>query len=218
MNENKVLERGPPELKNEALSEPEAALLRAVLGRGAFVTRLARAPGGWRTLSEHELRGLKLTPRQKNAVLALQVLVRRSYPDLVQCTVACAADVARVYGHRLGGEVREVLLALALDGKNRVLAEVIVAEGGAHGVSLRPRDVLRPLLRIGASAFILIHNHPSGDPIPSEGDVLLTRTLQDCATAVGVPLVDHVIIAGRGGGMVSLLDHGVVSAATSRDR
>ncbi len=214
MNDNDVLERGPPELKNEALSEPEAALLRAVLGRGAFVTRLARALGGWRTLSEHELRALRLTPRQKNAVLALQVLVQKSYPDLVRRTVACAADVGRVYGHRLGGEMREVLLALALDGKNRVLAEVVVAEGGAHGVSLRPRDVLRPLLRIGASAFILVHNHPSGDPTPSEGDLLLTRALEECATAVGVPLVDHVIIAGRGGGMVSLLNLGVVTAVT----
>jgi DNA repair protein RadC len=69
--------------------------------------------------------------------------------------------------------------------------------------------VLRPLLRIGASRFILVHNHPSGDPYPSVEDITLTRVVAECGAAAGVPLVDHIIVAGRGGGFTSLVSLGL---------
>jgi DNA repair protein RadC len=106
------------------------------------------------------------------------------------------------------------MLAVGLDGKSHFLAEVEIAAGGSHGLAVRPRDVLRPLLRAGASAFILLHNHPSGDPTPSKEDVAMTRLVAECAASVDVPFVDHVIVGGRGGGVVSLLELGVIAPVT----
>jgi DNA repair protein RadC len=207
----------PPALTDE-YAEPEGALLRAVLGDAPFVTRLARAPGGWRTLSLEALEELGLTLQEQNAVYALQVLVQRGYPELPRTKFITPATVGHVYGRRLSGLVREVMLAVALDGRSHFIAEIEIATGGAHGLAVRPRDVLRPVLRTGASAFILIHNHPSGDPTPSEQDIHMTRMVVDCASAVGLPMVDHVIIAGRGGGYVSFLGLGILAPVEERDR
>jgi DNA repair protein RadC len=215
MNEDDVLGRGPPGPNHrlhalaDEYAEPEVELLRAVFRGAPFVTRLARAPGGWRTLSEQEIDALELTREEKQGVLALQVLVERSYPELPKLKVPGPDAIGRVYGHRLGGLMREVMLAVALDGGNNFLAEVELATGGAHGVALRPRDVVRPVLRIGASSFILVHNHPSGDPYPSAEDIALTSVVTECGAAAGVPLVDHIIVAGRGGGFTSLVRLGL---------
>lgn len=208
MNDNHALGVGPLEQNvfPDALIEPEGELLRAVFRGASFVSRLARAPGGWRTLSKHELNAIGLSDEDLEAVRALQTLVQRSYPDMPKLQIVNSASVARIYKHRLGGLMHEVMLAIALDGKNHFLAEVEVGMGGLHQLAVAPRDVIRPLLRAGASSFILLHNHPSGDPTPSVEDLTMTRVMVACANAVGLPLVDHVIIGGRGGGYSSLLD------------
>jgi DNA repair protein RadC len=72
------------------------------------------------------------------------------------------------------------------------------------------RDVLRVALREAASSFILVHNHPSGDPTPSEEDVAFTRTIAAGAVLVGTPLVDHVVIAREHAS--SLFDLGLLKA------
>jgi DNA repair protein RadC len=59
-------------------------------------------------------------------------------------------------------------------------------------------DPLRLALRTGASGFVLVHNHPSGDPVPSKEDVAFTRRVAEAAVVVGIPLLDHVVVA-RGG-------------------
>jgi DNA repair protein RadC len=193
-----------------SFAEPERDLLQSVFFNAPFVIQLARAPGGWRTLSEHELLALGLSVEQRAAVLALQVLVQLSYPVLPKLTFLRPAELARIYGHRLGGLMHEVMFAVALDGKCHFLAEVEIATGGAHSLAVRPRDVLRPLLRGGASTFVLVHNHPSGDPTPSPEDLRMTRVVADCADAIGVPMIDHLIIGARGGGYRSLLELGVL--------
>jgi DNA repair protein RadC len=70
------------------------------------------------------------------------------------------------------------------------------------------RDPLRIALREGASAFVLVHNHPSGDPSPSDEDVTFTRDVAAAGAMVGTPLVDHVVVAADG--HRSLLDLGVL--------
>ncbi len=60
------------------------------------------------------------------------------------------------------------------------------------------RDVLSPALRDGASAIVLVHNHPSGDPTPSPEDIAMTRAVRSAGELVGIPLIDHVVVA-RGG-------------------
>jgi DNA repair protein RadC len=192
------------------LLEPEGDLL-ATAFPASIARKLARAPGGWRTLSEHELLELGLSPAERARVEAMQILTRRSFAPLPKTPVVNSAQVAAVYGQRLAGHTREVFLVVALNGRNEVLASVEVATGALHHLAITPAQVLAPVIRAGASSFIMLHNHPSGDPTPSPQDIALTKTHAAVAASVGIPLVDHVIIAGRGGGFRSLLDLGHLS-------
>jgi DNA repair protein RadC len=89
----------------------------------------------------------------------------------------------------------EELWVLALDGRNGLRAARLVASGGLHGLHVGVRDVLRPVLRDAASVFVLVHNHPSGSPAPSDEDIAFTQKVAETSAVVGTPLVDHVIIA-----------------------
>jgi DNA repair protein RadC len=104
----------------------------------------------------------------------------------------------------------EELWVLALDGRHGLRAARRVASGGLHGLQVGVRDVLRIALREAASAFILVHNHPSGDPTPSAEDVAFTSAVAAAATVVGTPIVDHVIIARQRSS--SLLALGLITA------
>jgi DNA repair protein RadC len=99
---------------------------------------------------------------------------------------------------RLAALDHEEVWLLGLDGKNGLRGAQRVAQGGAHGCALLPRDVLRPAVRDGASAIILLHNHPSGDPTPSLDDVRMTRALASACEIVGINLLDHVVVAREG--------------------
>lgn len=80
-----------------------------------------------------------------------------------------------------------------------------VASGGIHGLHVSARDPLRIALREAASGFVLVHDHPSGDPEPSDEDVAFTRNVAGAAALVGVPMFDHVIVARRRS--VSIVNH-----------
>jgi DNA repair protein RadC len=101
----------------------------------------------------------------------------------------------------------EELWTLALDGRNRLLQARCVARGGQHGCAVGARDILRVALRDGASGLVIVHNHPSGDPHPSSEDIAMTSALVTACEAVGLPLLDHVIVAEQGA--VSLFELGV---------
>jgi DNA repair protein RadC len=103
---------------------------------------------------------------------------------------------------RLSHLEHEEVWLLCLDGRNVLKAARRVARGGAHGCALTPRDVLTPALREAASAVVLVHNHPSGDPTPSPEDLHMTRALAAACELVGVPLLDHVVVAHGGAASV----------------
>jgi DNA repair protein RadC len=98
---------------------------------------------------------------------------------------------------RLATLDHEELWVLALDGHHGLRAARRVASGGIHGLHVGTRDALRVALREAASGFVLVHNHPSGDPTPSKEDVAFTHALAEGAALVGTPLLDHVIVARR---------------------
>lgn len=110
---------------------------------------------------------------------------------------ATSEDVYRLVAPRILIEEVEVMYVLCLDGQNHVKHMAEIARGGLHGCTLSGRDVLRVVLCAGASCFILVHNHPSGDPTPSPEDRHLTNVVAAGAELLGTPLVDHVIIAGN---------------------
>lgn len=83
---------------------------------------------------------------------------------------------------------------LFLDRKNVLIADEEQARGTVDHVPVYPREVVKRALELNASALILVHNHPSGDPTPSEADITMTCQIQDAARALGIVLHDHLII------------------------
>jgi DNA repair protein RadC len=83
---------------------------------------------------------------------------------------------------------------LFLDRKNVLVADEEQARGTVDHVPVYPREVVKRALELNASALILVHNHPSGDPTPSEQDILLTNQIADALTVMGIVLHDHLII------------------------
>jgi DNA repair protein RadC len=107
-----------------------------------------------------------------------------------------AADVLRLLRPRVVGLAQEVFFAIGIDARNGIIGEVEVARGLLTGVEVHPREVFRPLIRMAAAGAVVAHNHPSGDPTPSAEDIALTRRLRAVGELVGIPIVDHVVIAG----------------------
>ncbi|WP_374631006.1 DNA repair protein RadC [Ferrovibrio sp.] len=87
---------------------------------------------------------------------------------------------------------------LFLDRKNVVIADEEQQRGTVDHTPVYPREVVRRALELQASAVILVHNHPSGDPTPSKADIDMTRQVRDAAKTVGITLHDHVIVGRHG--------------------
>jgi DNA repair protein RadC len=103
----------------------------------------------------------------------------------------------------------EEMWVLSLDGRNLLRGTRRVAQGGVHRLSVAPRDILAAAIADGASTFVLAHNHPSGDPTPSADDITMTRVTAAAGDVMGVPMVDHVILA-RDGSYRSMLEMGII--------
>lgn len=121
---------------------------------------------------------------------------------------ACFEAIVKWARPRLVPLAHEEVWLLCLDSRNKLRSTRRVAQGGRHGCALMPADVLRPAIEEGASAIVLVHNHPSGDPTPSHADRSMTRTLGDACEILGMVLMDHIVVARQGA--VSLRELGVL--------
>ena len=126
-------------------------------------------------------------------VAARELGVASSATQPVPCT--SQIDVRRMVPW-LGHFETEVILAIVLDGHLHAKATVLIGKGGGSSAAIHARDVFMPLVRLGASAFVLVHNHPSGNPTPSREDVALTNALAKAGQVLGITLIDHIIVAG----------------------
>ncbi|UWP98416.1 DNA repair protein RadC [Aliiroseovarius crassostreae] len=88
----------------------------------------------------------------------------------------------------------EQFRVLYLDKKNMVIADEEQARGTVDHVPVYPREVVKRALELNASALILVHNHPSGDPTPSDSDMQMTRQVEQAASALGITLHDHLVV------------------------
>jgi DNA repair protein RadC len=95
-------------------------------------------------------------------------------------------------------EDHEEFRVLFLDKKNGLLADEVQGRGTVDHTPVYPREIVRRALELNASAVILVHNHPSGDPSPSQADIMMTQTIVAVAKPLGVNVHDHLII-GRNG-------------------
>jgi DNA repair protein RadC len=87
---------------------------------------------------------------------------------------------------------------LLLDAKNGLLRDDLIAFGTVDRVSISSREIVRRALDVGAAGMILAHNHPSGDPTPSQSDLAITREIFDATRLFDIRLLDHVIVARLG--------------------
>ncbi|HET9957312.1 MAG TPA: DNA repair protein RadC [Polyangiaceae bacterium] len=194
----------------EVLSDQD--LLAIVLGTGStgepvnlLAATLLDSEGGVTGLSRntpHRLAGRRgIGPAKAVRLAAAFELGRRAQihefgPDPL--TVRHFEQVVAWARPRLATLDHEEVWLLMLDAKNGLRSVRRISQGGSHACALTARDILRPALRDGASAIVLIHNHPSGDPTPSPEDVEMTKNVMAACDVVGLALFDHVVVARRG--------------------
>lgn len=108
----------------------------------------------------------------------------------------------------MGALTRERVRVLYLDTRNRLLNDHLAHEGTIDEAAIHPREVIRKAMDIGASALILVHNHPSGNPEPSRADIVITNRIAEAGRHLGITVHDHVIVAGNA--HVSLRSKGLI--------
>jgi DNA repair protein RadC len=193
----------------EALSETE--LLALVLGTGhraggdatAMAARLLARFGSVQRIvvaSAAELASIPGVGRARAATLtALGEISRRLAATRLERGVQIRSprDVHAHFGPLLAAEKKERFYAILLDSKNRVLGNLRISEGSLGASLVHPREAFRPAIRESAAAVIFLHNHPSGDPLPSAEDRQITGRLREAGELLGIPMLDHVIVGGE---------------------
>jgi DNA repair protein RadC len=186
-------------------SELLAVLLRtgragvSVLQMAMDVLRESGGLTGLLTATPHSLRRSGLGPAKAATLLAaLEIGRRLAREQLDSEPLTQPVDVARYLALRYHTCDQEVMGALFLDARSRLLGEREMFRGTLSRISVEPREILRECLQRGAAAIYLFHTHPSGDPSPSAEDLLFTRRMAEAAEIVGVRLADHVVLGHRG--------------------
>lgn len=193
----------------DALSDAELlALLLRTGGRGSDALSVAldllAAQGGLAGLARAsgcDLAGTSGVGPAKSATLrACLELGRRLAAIRLEAGTAIRGpeDVFRHFHPRLRHATQERFFVVLLDGRHRVLRVELVSQGTLTASLVHPREVFRPALRGAAAAVVLVHNHPSGDPTPSREDREITDRLVRAGELLGVPVLDHVVVAERG--------------------
>jgi len=170
-------------------TKPIARALLGVFGSfGAVISAppadLMRVDG----LGEAGTAALKLVQAAALRLLRSEVMdkpVLASWDRLIEYLVAA-----------LGHEKAEQVRVLFLDNRNRLMADEIMGQGTVNHAPVYPREVVRRALELHATAIVLVHNHPSGDPTPSRDDITMTKAIQLACEALRITVHDHVIIGG----------------------
>ncbi len=105
--------------------------------------------------------------------------------------------IAKYYMEHLRHEEQEVLIVMLLDGRNHLLKEETISRGTVNGTLITPREIFMEALKYHAVAVVLVHNHPSGDPTPSECDREITERVYTSGELLGVKLLDHIVIGDQ---------------------
>jgi DNA repair protein RadC len=188
--------------KNGAVSAVE-------LGRTLLTTY-----GSLRNLSSREIgeliRVAGVGQAKATQLLAAFEIGRRieSEQDSARVQVCGPEDVAAVYGPQMRDLKKEIFKVVLLNTANVIIGEFTASEGGLAASIVEPRAVFQRAILENAASVICLHNHPSGNPEPSREDIRITRQLAEAGRLMGIPLHDHLIIAGRG--FTSLAERGLV--------
>jgi DNA repair protein RadC len=112
--------------------------------------------------------------------------------------MTCPSELANYFQPQMRLLKKEVFKVVLLDSGNRMIKDVNITQGTLNASLVHPREVFKAAIDCLAAGIILIHNHPSGDPFPSEQDKQITQQLQQAGQVMGIPVIDHLIIANTG--------------------
>jgi DNA repair protein RadC len=169
-------------------------LAKALLARfGSYAEVIAASPARLREIpgvGEAVVNLLKIVEAAAARLAQSRVIGRPALSSWSALLDYCMAAMAR-------GEAEEFRV-LFLDRKNVLIADEVQARGTVDHTPVYPREIVKRALELSASAIILVHNHPSGDPTPSKADIAMTREIAQAAKALKIAIHDHLVI-GRGG-------------------
>ncbi len=200
----------------------DTELLAVLIGSGRQGKSAEMLADELLAMTNHDLQTLgKLSPegyaqipgigRARATVLSAAMELGRRRTALNRITksrISSSCDVYNRYVDRLSDLGHEEFHVLLLKRSNEVLAELKISIGGLTGTVADPKIIFSRALALGAAAMILIHNHPSGNPKPSTSDINLTNNLVKAGKFLDLPVLDHVIIAGKS--FTSLSDSGLI--------
>ena len=168
-------------------------LAKALLRRfGSFAEVISAEPAALSEVKDLGPAGIAALKTAQAAALRLargQVMGRHVLGNWQQLMDYCHAAMAF--------ERTERFRILYLDTRNRLIADEVQQKGTVDHTPVYPREVVKRALELGATALIMVHNHPSGDPTPSAADIDMTRQVQEAGEKLGITLHDHVVV-GRG--------------------
>ena len=164
-------------------------LAKALINRyGSFANVIAapaKEPGRLRGMGPHAVTAIKLV--QASAT-------RSARGELIDRPILNNWDLMGYLTASLAQEKTEVFRVLYLDTKNRLIADEELGRGTVNHTPVYSREVVKRALELYATAMILVHNHPSGDPTPSRDDVEMTKEVQMATSFLGIAVHDHVIV------------------------
>ena len=112
--------------------------------------------------------------------------------------ISSSKDVLDFLADEMRSLEQETVRVLLLNTKHMLLHSAVISVGGLNYSPIHPREVYKQALKFAAAGIILVHNHPSGEAAPSEQDIKLTKRLKEAGEIMGIPLLDHLIIAETG--------------------
>ncbi len=128
-------------------------------------------------------------------LLAAAELGRRLWPDGDATALVRGPETVFDLTRDIRGQNREHFVGFYLNSRNQVLRREIISIGSLNASIVHPREVYQPAIAVSAASLILAHNHPSGDPTPSEEDLAITRRLVEAGRILGIEILDHVVVA-----------------------
>jgi DNA repair protein RadC len=170
--------------------------LTLILGKEDLALAMVRHFGSIKALSRASLQQLlQFLPRRKAETL-IAALSMSAIAESEHARSGVFDSPDAVYNACVDMKLlnQEVLRVLLLDTRQRLITMIDVTKGSLNESLAYPRDIFRPAICHSAHAFILVHNHPSGDPNPSEADLRLTRRLSEAGRILQIQMLDHVII------------------------
>jgi len=198
----------------------DAELLAIIIGRGdktenaIDLANRVLATNNFNKIAELSLP--ELEKEFKNPVKAMKInamfeIFRRTNKLMkkgFKLQIKNASDVYQYYVDELQNKTKEYFYALFLDTKNRILKEELVSIGTLNESLIHPRELFNSAVQASCNSVIIVHNHPSGDCVPSENDKEVTKVLVEAGEIMGIKVLDHVIIGKEG--FMSLKESGIM--------